>query len=544
MSNHQADDDLKHYDIAIIGCGPTGLTAASLLGQAGHKVIVIERFPEPYGLPRLSHIDGETARLVQSAGDISHALRDASALEQYFFYDDKGDVLIDMDWRGDNSGFPAHIAIFQPEVEEAMYLRAQRCPNVEFLRGWEVNEITQTKDSVSVTAIVATRKWHDKAPEVQESRRFEVSYVIGADGASSFTRRSLGIERFSYGKHERWLNLDSEYVRDLGERFTKGAIYCDPARAHMFIPIGKSRVRFEVRLLPHEKTADWEDIKNGLAWLKRQHNLTLEDVKPIRCVVYTFDPAIAESWKQGRVLLAGDAAHTMMPYMGQGACSGIRDGANLAWKLHLVLAGKADPALLESYEAERRPHVTAITETSNMLGAVANEDNLEKVAARNALFRSGNMPPPPPFPKLAAGIVHEEADGSLHPATGAPTPQGRVSWRGQVGRLDDVIGGGFLIVSQLDPASVLDESAQAFLQALGCRFIVIGDKADMVQDLDGDQMRYLQEAGFVAYLRRPDFLLFGGVQDLSDLPALINELKRKLCWAPQGSSQQAGTCAA
>lgn len=540
MPSSSAENPVQHYDVAIIGCGPTGLTAASLLGQAGHKVVVIERWPEPYGLPRLSHIDGETARLVQSAGDITHALKDASALEQYFFYDDKGDVLIDMDWRGDNSGFPAHIAIFQPEIEEAMSLRAQACPNVTIVRGWEVNEITQNDKNVTVTAIAAHRKRHDKSSEPSESCRFEVAYVIGADGASSFTRRSLGIERFSYGKYERWLNLDSEYVRDLGERFTKGAIYCDPARAHMFIPIGKSRVRFEVRLLPQEKTADWEDIKNGLAWLKAQHNLTLEDVKPIRCVVYTFDPAIAKSWKQGRVILAGDAAHTMMPYMGQGACSGIRDGANLAWKLNLVLTGKADPALLESYEVERRPHVTVITEVSNMLGALANEDDLEKVAARNAMFRSGNVPPPPPFPRVENGIVHKEADGGVHPASGAPTPQGWVNWCGQVGRMDDVVGGGFLIVSQVDPIPVLDQPTKDFLKELGCRFVVVSeaqtDQADIMQDLDGDQSRYLRENHFAAYLRRPDFLLFGGVQNLSELPALIAELRQKLCWVSSASS--------
>ena len=219
----------------------------------------------------------------------------------------------------------------------------------------------------------------------------------------------------------------------------------------MFIPIGKSRVRFEVRLLPGEETSHWEDLKNGLAWLRNQHGLTLEDVKPVRNVVYTFDPAIAKSWKQGRVLLAGDAAHSMMPYLGQGACSGIRDGANLAWKLDLVLLGKADASLLDAYEEERRPHVTVITETSNLLGAVANEADPEKVATRNATFRSGNMPPPPPFHRVETGVVHSEPDGSLHPATGAPTPQGRMRAGGREGRMDEIVGGGFLMVSREDP---------------------------------------------------------------------------------------------
>lgn len=520
-------------NVAIIGCGPTGLAAASLLGRAGHSVIVIERWPEPYGLPRLSHIDGETARLVQSAGDIDLALRDALPIDNYHYLDAEGDVLIDLNWKGEQCGFPAHISIFQPAIEEAMYLRAEAMPEVEFLRGWEAVELVQGPDKATVSARPWSGSWKTPADRMPTSRTFEVDYVIGADGANSFTRRALSIERFQYGHHERWLNLDSEYAGDLGDRFKITSIYCDPARAHMYMPIGKSRVRFEMRVLPGEETAFWEDINNGLAWLRDKHDIGLDEVKPIRNIVYTFDPAITTKWQEGRVLLAGDAAHTMMPYMGQGACSGIRDGANLAWKLDLVLKGLCAERLLETYEAERRPHVTAITETSTFLGTVANLDDPVKVAERNAMLRSGRIPPLPPFPKIETGVVHREADGNLLQTTGAPTPQGIVRSGAAEGRLDDVFGNGFLLVSLDDPSPHLDAAASAFLETLGCRIVVLGGPAvqgHSAVDIDGAQTRYLRENGMAAYLRRPDFIAFGSVDRLDRLGALIASLREKLRW--------------
>ncbi|MBR1218570.1 bifunctional 3-(3-hydroxy-phenyl)propionate/3-hydroxycinnamic acid hydroxylase [Bradyrhizobium sp. U87765 SZCCT0131] len=532
-SSARADVIAERRNVAIIGCGPTGLAAAALIGKAGHHVIVIERWPEPYGLPRLSHIDGETARLVQSAGDIDHALRDALAIDNYHYLDADGNILIDLDWKGTQCGFPAHISIFQPEIEEAMDRRARSQPNVEVLRGWEAVAIAVATDRVNVTVQPWAASWNTTADSPPRQRLFEVDYVIGADGAHSFTRRALGIERVQFGHHERWLNLDSEYVRDLGDRFAVTSIYCDPARAHMYMPVGKSRVRFEMRVLPGEDTAYWEDLGNGLQWLAAQHGIGLDDVKPIRNVVYTFDPAMTAQWRRGRGLLAGDAAHTMMPYMGQGACSGIRDSANLAWKLDLVLTGLCSECLLDSYEQERRPHVAAITETSTFLGMVANEDDPVKVATRNAMLRSGQVPPLPSFPKIEAGVVHVEEDGSLLPTTGAPTPQGIVRHAGVEGRLDDVFGSGFLIVSREDPTPHLDPAMRVFLDRLGCGIAVIGEQASgahAAEDVDGAQSDYLRAHGMAAYLRRPDFIAFGSVSALDQLPALLRSLRRSLCW--------------
>ena len=223
----------------------------------------------------------------------------------------------------------------------------------------------------------------------------------------------------------------------------------------------------------------------------------------------------------------------MMPYMGQGACSGMRDGINLAWKLDLVLSGRASEDLLDSYEAERRPHVTAITQMSLFLGQVVNEDDLDKVAQRDAAFRAGQVPPMPPFPRIEHGVLGRGRDGGLAAATGAPAPQGRVRQGAAEGCLDEVIGYGFQLVAREHPARHLDESQLRFLEQLGCRYAVLsvdGAGRDAVVDLDGDQQAFLDAHGIQAYLSRPDFAVFGSVATLDDLGALVDDLRRQLHW--------------
>ena len=524
-------DEAARYDVAVVGYGPTGLVAASMLGRAGYRVMVIERWPTPYGLPRLTHIDGETARIVQASGEIQRALRSAKAVDTYHYRDAAGDLLLELNWSGRACGYPAHISIYQPDIEDAVEARAKGYPNVTVLRGWEVDTLKQDEQGVTLSA--HPRRGGQDAQWTDAPREFRVRYVIGADGANSFVRRTLGIERSDFGYNERWLNLDSENKRDLGAACALTTIYCDPARAYMHMPIGTRRTRFELRVLPGEETADWEQEDAGWRWLHERYGLGPDDLKLLRHVVYTFETRIAERWREGRVFLAGDAAHTMMPYMGQGACSGMRDGINLAWKLDLVLSGRASEDLLDSYEAERRPHVTAITQMSLFLGQVVNEDDLDKVAQRDAAFRAGQVPPMPPFPRIEHGVLGRGRDGGLAAATGAPAPQGRVRQGAAEGCLDEVIGYGFQLVAREHPARHLDESQLRFLEQLGCRYAVLsvdGAGRDAVVDLDGDQQAFLDAHGIQAYLSRPDFAVFGSVATLDDLGALVDDLRRQLHW--------------
>ncbi|WP_329600138.1 bifunctional 3-(3-hydroxy-phenyl)propionate/3-hydroxycinnamic acid hydroxylase [Streptomyces pseudovenezuelae] len=514
------------YDIAVVGYGPTGLTAASLLGRLGHRVVVVERWPTLYGLPRFTHIDDETARIIQAAADIDEALRDSSPCE-YLWVNGKGKTLLRIPARPEGvMGYPEHISMYQPDVENAIDKQLRGYGAVEVRQGWAVSGLDQDDDGVTLRL----RGWNADAIRADgPDDQLRARYVIAADGSSSELRELLGVKREDFGFNERWLNVDAEWLRPQPPEYAMGTVYCDPARGHMTINIGHRRQRFEFALLPGE--TDEEMTASETAWrlLREYHDLGPDDVRIARQLVYGFEARVATRWRTGRVFLAGDAAHTMPPYLGQGACSGIRDATNLAWKLHLVLCGQAPDTLLDSYEIERRPHVTALTHASIGLGRLANMHDVQAAAARDVAFFEGKVPPPPPFPPLSEGVLRQAANGPV----GTPTPQGRVRLTdGRTGRLDDLTGYGFTLVAAEDPTAALGPERLALLERLCCTVVPL----DSVGDLDGRHREYLQLLGAVAYLARPDFVLFGVAVDSTDLAALVDELAAAL----SGTVEEAG----
>ena len=522
------------YDVAIIGYGPTGLTLASLLGQRGFRVVVIEKWPALYGLARLTHIDAETARLLSFACDLDEALRDSSPVDSYIFYNAKGRKLVDVaSIPSLPMAHPAHISIHQPDIEDALDRRVRMSPNVVVRQGVEATALTMSGTGAEISVRVG------EANETILAR-----FVFGADGARSFVRSALGIERTDFGFNERWLNVDGERKRQLASNFEATKQYCDPARGHMYMPIGKGRQRFEFSVLPTESTDEMSKPETAWKLLRKHHNVGPDDITINRQIVYTFECRLAKTWRKGPALLGGDAAHTMPPYLGQGACSGIRDAANVAWKFDLVLSGKASPDLLDAYEVERKPHVANMMKTAVMLGKVANTKSRAVAFIRDLAFRFKLVPPPPPFPAFIEGVVQADRSSKAGKVLGSVPPQGFVEVGGKRQRVDEVVGYRFALLARSNPAKLLSPDQLAFLADLDCRILTIGGdgsaEATQVSDLDGVYDAYFKDMDVFAMLTRPDTNLFGVARSSSQLGSLIEELKQKLRWlSPTGATRAA-----
>ena len=513
------------FDVAVVGYGPTGLHCRVAAGPVGHRVVVVERWPTLYGMPRLTYRWRDRAAAQLRLRHPREALREllADQLDISSIMPRVGGLLTSPDIPTLQMGYPAHISIHQPDIEAAIDRRVRTLSNVSVYQGTELTGLKQEG-----TAIELAVKAGDRAEKLR------ARYVFGADGARSFVRSALGIERDDSGFNERWLNIDGERKRPMASSFEETKQYCDPARGHMFLPIGKDRQRFEFALLKHEDTAEMEKPEAAWKILKHYHGVGPDDIKIIRQIVYTFECRMAQSWRKGQAFLGGDAAHTMPPYLGQGACSGIRDAANIAWKLDLVLRDAVTPDILESYEAERRPHVANMMKTAVMLGKVANTNSRAVAFVRDMAFRFNLVPPPPPFPSFSAGLIQGDRRGDAGKVVGSVPPQAQVNVGGVTARLDDHVGYRFALIAQSNPAAVLDASRVAFLKDLGCRLFTLTDEAgpgvERIVDVEGIYASYLAEKHVAAMLTRPDTNLFGFAAARADLPHLVDELRQKLGW--------------
>lgn len=515
---------IEEFDVVVVGYGPTGLVLAAALGQRGHRVAVVERWPQLYGLPRLSHIDDETARIIQAVADSDRALRDSAPIGQYRFVNAAGELLTQV---GDGvtwgrCGYPADISIFQPDIEDAIHERAKQAASVEHFLGWEAVSLDQDAEGVTLGI-------RQTGQSGSATRHLRSAYLVGSDGVKSFVREAVGITRTDFGFSERWLNVDLLILRPLCERFGSSIQYCDPARGHMQLPIGTRRLRIEVALLPGEDAASFTDEAFAWRWLRERHDLGPDDVQIIRQVVYTFEARSADIWRLGRVLLGGDACHTMPPYLGQGACSGMRDAIALDWRLDLVLRGIAGPKLLDSYETERKPHVTTITRMAIELGRIANEHDPERARIRDAALRA-HPPAKPALPFISAGLLDPETPA----LAGQVAPQGLIR-RGEVtGRFDDVVGRGFvLLFASATSVELLDAATRAAFVAIGGLL----QPLDAFVDIDGTYAAFFEKYGIAGMLYRPDFIIFGTRSQESDLPSLVNNLLTSLGVSPVNALQ-------
>lgn len=515
-------------DCVIVGGGPVGLLTAVLLGRAGLRVTVVERQPRRYPSPRACTIDHEALRILQSAGLMDdHAdLFEPSQGERggYEFRNGAGELLQAIDWnRTAESGWANTNGFYQPDLEAVLEDLAVATPGVTVHRGWTFRELTQ--DGAETTVLLTPTERPDEVVPVR------TRWLVGADGANSSVRSHLRIGVGDSGFQADWLVVD---YRPLVEETWSAFVtqYCDPAQPATAVNSGPGRRRFEF-MRPADMTVE-ELGRDSTAWrLMAPWGVTPRTAELERHAVYTFRGRWAHEWRQGNVFLAGDAAHLMPPFLGQGLCAGLRDARALAWRLGMVHGGLATPAVLDTYGPERTGHVREIIDEAVAAGRVICELDADRAALRDAEMRKRSRDPgaatrQPPHPRLGEPSLTLSGGGG---SEGRLAPQGRVRNGDRTGLFDDVVGGGWQLVSLGgDPADVLSADDLSWFRRIG------GTVADLsgagsVQDPDGAYALWFARHGCRAFLARPDFYVFAAGEH-TGIPHWVSRLREAIAPTP------------
>jgi 2-polyprenyl-6-methoxyphenol hydroxylase-like FAD-dependent oxidoreductase len=489
---------------------------AALLGHQGHRVVVLERHHGIYPLPRAVRMDGEVQRILQHVGVMHAIAHELLPVAQYTWFGADGDPIMVIDIPPHPAGWP-DVLFHQPTVETALRANVSGIANVDVKLGWMVEAVTQTDSEVAISA----------ASDRGDAATIRARYVVGADGANSVVRQAAGIGQVDLGFSEFWLVVDIRPF-DMADfdHLPAACQMCDPVRPVTIVGNGTHHRRWEFMLLPGEAPEDFADPAR--IWELLGDVTGPDRAELVRHAVYNFRSQIADTLQAGRVFLAGDAAHVMPPFMGEGMCTGIRDANNLAWKLDLVLRDLASPKMLTSYTPERLPFVHYSVNVSVEMGKVSCLLDPQAAAGRDAAMRSGMAPPPPQPPRMSGPAIHADASDSL---AGMLSMQGMIEGDDGVAQYaDEVLGSGFhLIVRSGDPQKLIDAETLAWFASIGgITASLDASVAGHIRDADGRLTEWLESNDVAAVLARPDQYVYGSSNQLEGAWVLLDQLRRSL----------------
>ncbi|MGS4356680.1 bifunctional 3-(3-hydroxy-phenyl)propionate/3-hydroxycinnamic acid hydroxylase [Klebsiella oxytoca] len=481
-SNPDIQPAVQHSaQVAIAGAGPVGLTIANYLGQMGVSVVLIEKLESLIDYPRAIGIDDEALRAMQAVGLVDNVLPHTTPWHAMRFLTPKGRCFADIQPMTDEFGWSRRNAFIQPQVDAVLYDGLSRFPHVRCLFSREVEAFSQNSDGVTLNV----------KGSGGERETVRADWLVACDGGASFIRRTLNIPFEGKTAPNQWIVIDIA-----NDPLATPHVYlcCDPVRPYVSAALPHGVRRFEFMVMPGETEAQLSE-PHKMRQLLSKVLPDPDNVELIRQRVYTHNARIAERFRVDRVLLAGDAAHIMPVWQGQGYNSGMRDAFNLAWKLALVVNGKAGEALLDSYQQERRDHAKAMINLSVTAGNVLAPPKRWHGAVRDGISWLLNYLPPvkryflemrfKPMPQYRDGALLAEGEGKTSPV-GKMFIQPKVTLEtGQVTLLDEVIGARFAIIAWgCNPRWGLTDEQIARWRAVGVQFIQVVPEVQIHCDQD------------------------------------------------------------
>jgi 3-(3-hydroxy-phenyl)propionate hydroxylase len=498
--------DVPRVPVVVIGAGPTGVTVATLLAKHGVDCLVLDRWSQAYSQPRAVHLDDEVFRILARLGiadEFAAISRPALGLR---LLDTAMNTLAEFtrDTGLSRNGFPQANMFDQPDLEALLRTNLTRYPHAELRGGVEVTGVASGGDGrVRVT-------YADRTDGGEHT--VEADYVLGCDGANSITRARIGSSMADLGFDQRWLVVDVATSADL-DQWEGVHQVCDPVRAGTYMRIGETRYRWEFRLLDGETAADFSAIDTlGPLIEPWVTNVRADDLELVRVTEYTFRAQLADRWRRGPIFLLGDAAHLTPPFIGQGMGAGVRDAANLAWKLAGVLDGTLPANVLDTYEQERKPHAHHMIRLALGVGR-----SMTAGGELGNLVRRFVVPLLHRLPGVSAKVLDSKTPALRRTAlvrkswaprelAGALCPNPIVAG---AARLDEELGDGFAVVATRVPGPV----ERALIDQRGAVLHVTGPDTELAHWLDHGRA--------TAAIIRPDRTVMQAGRDLGALCAVL-----------------------
>lgn len=441
------------YDVAIVGFGPVGAVLANILGAAGLSVVIFEREASIVSIPRAVFLDSEIMRVIQGIGlaeDLEPLLCPSAGAQ---FVGPDGEVFMRREAsreEGPQSWYGFY-SFHQPSLETVLRKGLERYSNVTLKLRHDVYAVNETADDV-ILGVEDTSKG--------SLSTIAARFVVGCDGARSLIRRLIGSEHDDLGLHEPWVVSDFKLTGPRTALPDLSTQFCDPERPVTYVRVSEERCRFELKLGPDDDSG--MAVQPGVIWERVKQWIDPGNAVLVRAASYTFHSLIANRWRRDRLIIAGDAAHQTPPFLGQGLCAGIRDVANLGWKLVAVLHGRAPEALLETYGPERIPHIRVFIELAVRVGKIlAARSAAEMAELSRRLDHTNGSALVYPTPRLGDGFFKKEG--------GVVSQQPRLE---DGRRLDDALGTGFAMVVTKEFAATLPSSFSTQMQELDIKLMI------------------------------------------------------------------------